>query len=103
MINTLELKLSPAELQNALLKMPNNKSPGPDGFPPEFYKQFWSMLSPLFYKVINEMKSNSSIPPVMNTAGITLLLKPNKEPMYPSSFLLKEICVSLSNRFKNDH
>lgn len=41
--------------------MPNNKSPGP-----EFYKHFWQILSPLFLKVVAEIKNTSTIPTHMN-------------------------------------
>ena len=66
--------------------MPNNKSPGPDGFPAEFYKHFWNILSPLFFRVTTEIKTTSIIPTHMNTAVMTLLLKPNKDPTHPSSY-----------------
>ncbi len=66
--------------------MPNNKSPGPDGFPAEFYKHFWPILSPLFNRLITEIKQNSKLPKNMNTATISLLLKPNKDPLLPSSY-----------------
>lgn len=85
-INTLESPLSEHELFNALKLMPNNKAPGPDGFPAEFYKHFWSILSPLFIRMITESKQKSKLPDNMNTATISLLLKPNKDPTSPSSY-----------------
>jgi len=85
-INTLESPLTEHELFNALKLMPNNKAPGPDGFPAEFYKHFWSILSPLFIRMINESKQKSKLPDNMNTATISLLLKPNKDPTLPSSY-----------------
>lgn len=66
--------------------MPNNKSPGPDGLPAEFYKHFWDLLSPLFIRLTTDIKPTSSIPTHMNTAVISLLLKPNKDPTHPSSY-----------------
>ncbi len=85
-INTLESPLTEHEFFNALKLMPNNKSPGPDGCPAEFYKHFWSILSPLFIRMINESKQKSKLPDNMNTATISLLLKPNKDPTLPSSY-----------------
>lgn len=52
--NRLEAPISPVELHTALNKMTNNKSPGPDGFPAEFYKFFWKILSPLFHRVTSK-------------------------------------------------
>lgn len=66
--------------------MPNNKAPGPDGFPIEFYKHFWAIIAPLFNRMIKEIKQNSGFPENMNIATISLLLKPNKDPTLPSSY-----------------
>ena len=74
------------EVEQAMHNMPNNKSPGPDGLPAEFYKHFWNILSPLFNRLIAEIKTTSTIPTHMNTALITVLPKPNKDPTLPSSY-----------------
>ena len=66
--------------------MPNNKSPGPNGFPAEFYKHFWNSQSPFFNRLTDEIKQKSKLPIDMNTATISLLLKPNKDPTSPSSY-----------------
>ncbi len=44
----LDSPLTSDELQEALNSMPNKKAPGPDGFPAEFYKEFWAILAPTF-------------------------------------------------------
>ena len=73
--------------------MPNNKSPGPDGFPAEFYKHFWNSLSHIFNRLTDEIKQQSKLPIDMNTTTIFLLLKPNKDPTSPSSYRpLSAIC-----------
>lgn len=77
---------SPEEFCNALNRIPNNKAPGPDGFPAEFYKHFWTTISPLFLRMIDELTISSKIPPTLNSAMITLLLKPNKDPTDPASY-----------------
>ena len=66
--------------------MPNNKAPGPDGFPAEFYKEFWEQLAETFYKMVTFIKENQLLPPNMNSANIILLLKPEKDPTTPSSY-----------------
>ena len=45
---TLEKPFTITEFHNALNLMPNNKSPGPDGFSAEYCKHFWNTLSPIF-------------------------------------------------------
>ncbi len=86
--NMLDAPLTNNQLKKALNNMPNNKSPGLDRFPAEFYKHFLDILSPLFYRVIAEIKATSTIPRHMNTAAMTPLLKPNKDPTHPSSYVL---------------
>lgn len=61
-VKFLDSPISIQELNKTFHNMQNNKSPGPDGFPAEFYKHFWDILSPLFYKVTIEIKSDSTIP-----------------------------------------
>lgn len=82
----LDAPLTLNELTKALNKIPSNKSPGPDGLPAEFYRHSWDILSPLFNRVIIEIKTSSTIPIHMNTAAMTLLPKPNKDPSHPSSY-----------------
>lgn len=84
--NFLEQPITSEELIKALHSMPNNKSPGPDGLPAEFYKHFWDILSPFFNKLFAEIQTTSTIPTHMNTALITVFLKPNKDPTHPSSY-----------------
>ena len=66
--------------------MPPNKSPGPDGFPREFYKAFWPQLSPIFMPMLEDFCKNGVLPDSMHTARITVLLKKDKDPLSCSSF-----------------
>lgn len=103
------LPLSVEEITKALQHMPNNKSPGPDGYTSEFYKQFWPLLSPLFFKVMSEIHKNKTTPHHMNTAYITLIPKPNKDPTYCSNYRpillintdMKITSKTLSNRLES--
>lgn len=49
----LKLPLSMIELYSALKLMPKGETPGPDGFPAEFYKDFWPLISPIFYRMVS--------------------------------------------------
>ena len=40
------------ECTDAVNNLKNNKSPGLDGLPGEFYKCFWKTIKPLFYDVL---------------------------------------------------
>jgi len=54
--NTLDSPLTQDDLFTELNLMPNNKAPGLDGYPTEFYKHFWSIIAALFHKMIIEIK-----------------------------------------------
>ncbi len=82
----LDSPLTSDELQEALNSMPNKKAPGPDGFPAEFYKNsglFWHQHST---ECCRKPKENGRLPPNMNSANISLLLKPGKDPVLPTSY-----------------
>lgn len=66
--------------------MPNNIAPGLDGFAAEFYQHFWDMLSPIYLKCIQGIKQTGIIPCNLNTAAITVLLKPCRDPNVTSSY-----------------
>lgn len=57
----LDMPLTLDEFNTALNKMPNNKVPGPDGFPAEFFKHFWNIISPLFLKMVQHIKYSSTL------------------------------------------
>jgi hypothetical protein len=40
----LTTNFSMEEVHDAIFQMEHNKSPGPDGFPAEFYQQFWGVI-----------------------------------------------------------
>ena len=84
--NYLDQPISSEELTEVLHSMPNNKSQGPDGLSAEYYKHFLDLFAPLFLRLITDIKTTSTIPTHMNTAVITLVLKPNKDPTHPSSY-----------------
>uniref|UniRef100_A0AAR2JRJ2 Reverse transcriptase domain-containing protein n=1 Tax=Pygocentrus nattereri TaxID=42514 RepID=A0AAR2JRJ2_PYGNA len=107
-ITTLDSPFSSSEFYKAIQHLPNNKAPGPDGFPAEFYKEFWPVLEPTFFRMVTQIKNNHTISPNMNSANISLLLKPGKDPTLPSSYRpislinvdLKIICKVLARRLE---
>lgn len=49
------------ELKKALFCMGNNKAPRPDGYNPYFFKESWSILSPLSYQVLDDFFLNGKL------------------------------------------
>uniref|UniRef100_A0A8C5D9N9 Reverse transcriptase domain-containing protein n=1 Tax=Gouania willdenowi TaxID=441366 RepID=A0A8C5D9N9_GOUWI len=85
-LNQLNSKLTVAELNLALQNMQNNKAPGPDGFPVEFFKTFHSKLIPILHSVYIESLSCGNLPPTLRQASISVLLKKDKDPQLCSSY-----------------
>ena len=57
----------------------NNKSPGNDGIPVEFYKKFWSVISEPFTKCVNECFETGEMSRSQKQAVITLIEKKGKD------------------------
>ena len=66
------------EILTVLKNMKNNKTPGNDGFPAEFYKIFWKDLGPFVLKSINEAFEKNELSITQKQGVITCLPKGNK-------------------------
>ena len=84
--NILDSDISKNEVLEAIKSLNNNKAPGPDGFPIEYYKTFQDkLLSPLT-DMFKEALSNKTLPSSLELATITLLPKPGKDPEKCASY-----------------
>lgn len=84
--SNLDKPLQLQEIEDSIKAMQSGKTPGPDGFPVEFYKKFSSKLSPLLLSMFNNSLEQSKLPPSLTQAHITVLLKPDKDPLDCSSY-----------------
>uniref|UniRef100_A0A9J8AZK4 Reverse transcriptase domain-containing protein n=1 Tax=Cyprinus carpio carpio TaxID=630221 RepID=A0A9J8AZK4_CYPCA len=84
--NNLDKPLQLQEIEDSIRAMQSGKTPGPDGFPVEFYKKFSSQLSPLLFNMFNHSLDQSTLPPSLTQAHITVLLKPDKDALDCSSY-----------------
>lgn len=64
----------------------NNKAPGPDGFPIEYFKTFSDKLLPSLTNMIKESLNNQTLPSSLELATITILPKPDKDRQKCSSY-----------------
>uniref|UniRef100_A0A3P9NEQ3 Reverse transcriptase domain-containing protein n=1 Tax=Poecilia reticulata TaxID=8081 RepID=A0A3P9NEQ3_POERE len=82
---SLEADKAEAEVFQALNSLQNNKTPGPDGFPVEYYKTFSKQLLTPLTNMIKEALENEKLPDSLETATIILLPKPDKDKclVYP--------------------
>lgn len=82
----LEEQISVEEIKLSIVAMQSGKSPGPDGYPVEFFKVFKDSLAPLLRYMYIESFGVSLLPPTLRQANISLLLKPNKNPLECTSY-----------------
>ena len=86
------------ECLQALKLMENNKSPGLDGFPVEFYKKFFYLFGHHLVKLYNAAFIWGQLSPTQRTALITLLCKKTWSPYV---FTAMETYLTFNHRLQN--
>lgn len=66
------------EITKVLFAMPNDKSPGPDGYTTEFFKSAWSIIGKEFIISIQSFFEKGFLPKGINSTILTLI--PKKTP-----------------------
>ncbi|EFH22010.1 hypothetical protein NEIPOLOT_02219, partial [Neisseria polysaccharea ATCC 43768] len=69
------------KLKSVIKNLPTNKSPGPDGFPGEFYQTFKAEIIPILLKLFQEIEREGKLPDLFYEASITLIPKPDRDPV----------------------
>ena len=79
---TCEGVMSIHECELALKTMENNKTPGTDGLPPEFYRYFWNLLSSIMVSSFNYAFQNRTLSISQCQGIISLIPKKKKNAEY---------------------
>lgn len=70
--------ITPEEVLATIKSLKNNKPPGNDGFPAEFYKQFSQQLTSPLILTLNDIITSGTFPLSWNSAAIVVLPKKDK-------------------------
>lgn len=107
MFEDLEKPFTNQEINDVVKELPNDKSPGPDGFNNEFYKSCWDIIGPDIRNLIHEFHGGNINLESINSSFITLIPKTDT-PLNPNDYrpisllnsYLKIITKLLENRLQ---
>ncbi|XP_073357829.1 uncharacterized protein [Aegilops tauschii subsp. strangulata] len=74
-LHTLENPFTKEEIDKVVKEMPNDKSPGPDGFNAAFTKHCWDIIAEDFYTLIQEFYNGTVNLQSINYSFVTLIPK----------------------------
>jgi len=77
--NMCEQEITLEECGESLKELPNNKTPGSDGFTSDFYKFFWKDIKQFVYNSFKYSFESGELSIDQRRAILTLLPKPNKD------------------------
>ena len=75
-------QLTIEELGEAVKNMSNNKTPGEDGIPVDFYKVFWPYIKQAFYNMVMDCFREDTLHPTARKGILNLIPKANKDTRF---------------------
>lgn len=105
--NSLISDVTTTKVKNVLLSWPSNKSPGPNGYTVEFYKEAWSIIGYDFTTAVQSFFLFGFLPRGINSTIMALIPKKKNasemkdyRPISCCNVLYKTILKILANRLK---
>lgn len=92
--NNLSRAISKDEVQITLFSMKPDTAPGPDGFPPSFFKSLWPSIREDLYQFTLHIFESLQLPPTLNHIILTLIPK-HANACKPDQFRPISLCNTL--------
>ena len=70
---SLNRKITEDKIEAVIKKLPSHKSPGPDGFTGDFYKEFKEELTPILHRLFEIIQTDGRLPNSFYEASIILI------------------------------
>ena len=78
-IENINRTIMSTEIETVIKNLPTNKGPGPHGFTGEFCQTFREKLTPILFKLFQNIAEGGALPNSFYEATITLIPKPDKD------------------------
>jgi len=85
-IENMNRPITSKEIESVIKNLPANKSPGPEGFPGEFYQTLKKELICIFLKLFQKIEMEGKLTKSFYETSITLIPKPDKDPIKKDNY-----------------